>query len=119
MHSVVHFEIPSDDIGRATKFYRELFGWRIEPTQGYENYNFVTIGDGVPGGAIMDRPPVYQGPLVYFGTENIADTIAKAERLGASVVQGRSPVPGMGWYAMLRDTEGNLIALWQRDERAK
>jgi uncharacterized protein len=30
MPTIVHFEIPSDDIERAKKFYNELFGWKIE-----------------------------------------------------------------------------------------
>ena len=29
-HTIVHFEIPADDPARATKFYRELFGWEIQ-----------------------------------------------------------------------------------------
>ena len=29
MPTIVHFEIPSDDIKRI-KFYNELFGWKIE-----------------------------------------------------------------------------------------
>lgn len=30
MTTIVHFEIPADDIDRARKFYSELFGWKIE-----------------------------------------------------------------------------------------
>ena len=29
-HTIVHFEIPADHPERATKFYRELFGWEIQ-----------------------------------------------------------------------------------------
>jgi len=28
--TIVHFEIPADDVGRARSFYSTLFGWRIE-----------------------------------------------------------------------------------------
>jgi hypothetical protein len=31
---------------------------------------------------------------------------------------GKTPVPGMGWFAQLSDTEGNLIAVWQTDMAA-
>ena len=31
---------------------------------------------------------------------------------------GRTPVPGMGWFAQLADTEGNVIAVWQTDMSA-
>lgn len=28
--TVVHFEIPAEDVDRARKFYSTLFGWKIE-----------------------------------------------------------------------------------------
>jgi predicted enzyme related to lactoylglutathione lyase len=31
----------------------------------------------------------------------------------------RSPVPGMGWFAMLVDPQGNEFAMWQTDPQAK
>jgi len=37
MPTIVHFEIPSDDIERSKKFYSELFGWTIEKFQGTVN----------------------------------------------------------------------------------
>ncbi len=33
--------------------------------------------------------------------------------------KGKSPVPGMGWFAMLIDPQGNPFALWQTDSSAK
>ena len=36
MPSIVHFEIPADDIERAKKFYSNLFGWKIEGMPGME-----------------------------------------------------------------------------------
>ena len=30
MPTIVHFEIPADDIERSRKFYTDLFGWKIE-----------------------------------------------------------------------------------------
>ena len=35
MPTIVHFEIPSDDIERSKKFYNELFGWKIEKWSGF------------------------------------------------------------------------------------
>jgi uncharacterized protein len=37
MPTIVHFEIPSDDIERAKKFYNELFGWKIEKWAGADD----------------------------------------------------------------------------------
>jgi uncharacterized protein len=30
MPTIVHFEIPADDVDRAKKFYSDLFGWKME-----------------------------------------------------------------------------------------
>jgi predicted enzyme related to lactoylglutathione lyase len=29
-HTVMHFEIPADNMEKLRKFYTELFGWKIE-----------------------------------------------------------------------------------------
>ena len=43
---------------------------------------------------------------------------AKAEALGGQVVMPRTPVPGMGWFLYFKDTEGNILGLWQSDPAA-
>jgi predicted enzyme related to lactoylglutathione lyase len=30
MPTIVHFEVPADDVERSKKFYSDLFGWKIE-----------------------------------------------------------------------------------------
>ena len=32
--------------------------------------------------------------------------------------EDKMPVPGYGWFAGCRDTEGNAFSLWQSDESA-
>jgi len=41
MPTIVHFEIPSDDIERSKKFYNELFGWMIETFSKSDRYRTV------------------------------------------------------------------------------
>jgi predicted enzyme related to lactoylglutathione lyase len=50
--------------------------------------------------------------------DSVDDFLAKAERLGAKVLMGKHPVPGMGWFAQLSDPEGNLFAIWETDPNA-
>ncbi|BCW46514.1 hypothetical protein StoSoilB5_36980 [Arthrobacter sp. StoSoilB5] len=33
MAGIVHFEIPTDDNGRANTFYQSAFGWNLSPMQ--------------------------------------------------------------------------------------
>ncbi len=126
-HTVVHFEIPADQPERAAEFYRELFGWKIEHMGGPMDYWLVntvpTDAEGRPiepgvNGGLMRRMMPEQTPVNYISVENVDQFARKAESLGAKVVVPKTPVPGMGWFAQLTDTEGNIFAIWQHDPAA-
>jgi predicted enzyme related to lactoylglutathione lyase len=126
-HTVVHFEIPADEPERAVKFYRELFGWKVEKMGGPMDYWLVqTVPSDAKGrptepgvnGGLMRRMMPGQLPVNYISVENVDEFARKAERLGAKVVLPKTPVPGMGWFAQFTDTEGNIFAIWQHDPAA-
>jgi predicted enzyme related to lactoylglutathione lyase len=130
-HTVVHFEIPADQPERAVKFYRELFGWDIKHYEGsaaggMDYWMVQTVPTGAEGkptrpgvnGGLMRRMFPGQAPVNYIGVADVDEFVGKAERLGAKVLMGKHPVPGMGWFAQLEDTEGNVFAIWQTDANA-
>jgi predicted enzyme related to lactoylglutathione lyase len=130
-HTIVHFEIPADDPERAAKFYRELFGWDIKQFEGsaaggMEYWMVSTVptdAGGMPirrgvNGGMMKRMYPGQPPVNYIEVEDVDEFIRKAERLGAKVLMGKQPVPGMGWFAQFNDPEGNVFAIWQTDSTA-
>jgi predicted enzyme related to lactoylglutathione lyase len=109
--NIVHFELNAKDPSRAKRFYSGLFGWKYKDSEipGLEYY----LIDGVePGGAINPTPE--PGPVVYFDTENIDASIAKARELGGKA-DDKQPIPGQGWFAGCVDTEGNKFSLFQND----
>jgi len=69
---------------------------------------------GVNGG-LMRRMMPEQTPVNYIGVDSVDEFARKAERLGAKVIVPKMPVPGMGWFAQLTDTEGNVFAIWETD----
>jgi predicted enzyme related to lactoylglutathione lyase len=111
---LVHFEIPAKDTSRATKFYKDLFGWKIETFEGPIEYHMV---EGDPGGGIYPAQEEGDLPKMYFDTDDIDAAIARVRELGGEA-DDKAPVPNMGWYALCKDTEGNQISLWQSDESA-
>ncbi|MEA2725446.1 MAG: uncharacterized protein QOH59_3217 [Gemmatimonadales bacterium] len=126
-HTVVHFEIPADQPERAAEFYRELFGWKIDHMGGPMDYWLVntvpTDAQGRPtepdvNGGLMRRMMPEQTPVNYISVESVEEFSRKAQSLGAKVVVPKRPVPGMGWFAQLTDTEGNIFAIWQHDTAA-
>ena len=40
---VVHFEVPYDDVDRATSFYKDIFGWQIQSVPEL-SYHLVSTG---------------------------------------------------------------------------
>jgi predicted enzyme related to lactoylglutathione lyase len=75
---------------------------------------------GINGG-IVKRPDGYQmnGSANYVAVESIEATVEKAKKLGARVTREKMPVPGMGWFAMFIDPQGNHFAIWKHDPNAK
>lgn len=119
-HTIVHFEIPADDIERAKKFYAELFGWQFSTPPGYDDYWTFYTGDPEQdaGGGLMKRQAPEQGIVQYIQVESVDEYATKAQKLGGTVILPKSPVPGMGWFAHLLDTEGSCFAIWESDKSA-
>jgi predicted enzyme related to lactoylglutathione lyase len=100
-------------------FYRELFGWRIGPVEGYENYWYIQTGDEEDlSGGLFKREMPEQGQVNYVQVESVAEYAAKVEELGGMVIIPKTVVPGMGWYAQFVDPEGNVFAMWETDRSA-
>jgi uncharacterized protein len=110
---LVHFELPAEDARRAKEFWKSLFGWKFREWTGPVEYHML---DGAePGGAIYPSEQPGTGPIVYFGTSDIDKAIARARELGGSADE-KQPIPGIGWFARCRDTEGNEFSMFQADE---
>jgi predicted enzyme related to lactoylglutathione lyase len=109
---VVHIELPADDTGRAKTFWGGLAGWQFQGFEGPVEYNMF---EGEPGGAIYPRQESEQGPIVYFGTEDIDAALQRVRELGGTG-DAKQPIPHVGWYARCKDTEGNPFSLFESDE---
>jgi uncharacterized protein len=115
---VVHFEIPADDTGRAREFWGSLFGIEWQQAPGPVEYHMFANEDQQSGGGLMPRGEGQNHLVVYFGTEDLDGMLGKVAELGGTVEREKVPVPGMGWFAHVRDPEGNLFAFWQTDDSA-
>ena len=118
---VTHFEIYGDDPAKLADFYACLFGWQIEKAPGVDYWrihNDPTNGNHFDGG-LAYRPS--DGPscwLPYVTVDSVDEAIARAQRMGASIVRQKSAVPRTGWYGVLVDPQGNFFAIWQTDPTA-
>jgi len=124
--SLIWFEIPADDLERAKAFYGKLFGWKIAPFPGMtgpeaQNYLHIDTGgeDASPDGGLMKRAHPQQPITNYVSVPSVEEFAVKAEKLGGSICKSKTAVPGMGYFAVCQDTEGNTFALWELNEKAK
>ena len=121
MPRVIHFEIPAGNPERATKFYQNVFGWKIEKWQGPEDYWLITTGpEGEPGinGAIMVRDDPSDAVRNTIDVPSADEFIAKVEDYGGKIVAPKMAVPGVGYMAYLSDTEGNIFGIMEDDPSA-
>jgi predicted enzyme related to lactoylglutathione lyase len=140
MPTIVHFEIPTDDIERAKKFYTDLFGWKIEkmPSSTTNNnskltsaatgepieYWMITTTDdkgnkAAVGGGMMKRQMPEHSITNYIGVDSVDEYSSKVEKLGGKVFAPKHAVPRMGYFALCSDTENNVFAIWETNESAK
>jgi uncharacterized protein len=115
-----HFEIPVDDPDRAEKFYTAVFGWTFQRYPGApQYYGMATTGEDQPGinGALFQRGDDSETTLT-MSVDSIEDTTAAIVAEGGKVIQGKTPIPSMGWFATCQDTEGNRIGLFTNDPNA-
>ena len=120
--AVVHFEIPADDPERAQDFYREAFGWGVDPMP--DSPTRCCGRCRSTGRAARSRPVRSTAAcssvrasgrrrVVVIDVEDIPATLAEVQRLGGATVREMTPVGEMGFAAYFTDTEGNLMGLWQ------
>lgn len=120
--SLCWFEVPADDLSRAKKFYGALFGWKFAklPAAVADYWHVDTGGkDASPDGGLLPRIQPDQSITVYVSVPSVDRAVTKVQKLGGTVCKPKTAVPGMGYFAICLDTEGNTFALWEMNERAK
>jgi predicted enzyme related to lactoylglutathione lyase len=121
----IHFEIHADEPERAVAFYQKLFGWEFTAWGGPMPYWIIKTGEGpgIDGGLVPRRGGLTaDAPVIaYVCTIEVAaldDLLAKAVSLGGAIALPKQPIPGIGWLAYAKDTEGNVFGLMQNDPAA-
>jgi uncharacterized protein len=114
--TIVHFEIPANDIGKLSKFYSDVFGWKFEKTQ-MSDMDYWTISTGPRGksvgGGMYKRTGATDVPRNYINVDKIDKHIEAFKKAGGREVVEKMEVPTMGWSFIGADPEGNLIALFE------
>lgn len=127
MDKVQHFEIPADDISRARKFYESSFGWNTMdfPMPGGTQYIGLHTGPvdennmwkepGFINGGMFQRGAGFPltSPSIAVSVDDIDAALEKIKTAGGSVITDKMEIAGMGLYAYIKDSEGNIVGVWQ------
>ncbi len=119
---VVHFEINADDPLRAKKFYENVFNWKVEKWEGPMEYWTIDAGEeeeeGISGGLQKREQPEDQ-IFNYIKVSSVDNFSKKIEASGGTLESPKITVPGVGFFYMFKDTEGNKLGIMQEDDSAK
>jgi len=128
MNPVVHFEMPAENMKRMTDFYSSVFGWQTQ-MMGEEMGNYVVVTTSqtdekgrpmMPGSInggfyLKENGQPASHPSVVISVDNIKEAIEEVKKAGGKVINEPAKIPGIGLYASIYDTEGNLISILQPD----
>jgi predicted enzyme related to lactoylglutathione lyase len=111
-HPVVHLELHTGDLSRASMFYAQLCGWRAQRIDtAVGSYHALGFGGGLGGGIVEcgTRRPLW---LPYVEVDQVEAATDRALALGASVLLGPREGPA-GWRSVVATPAGGEIAFWQ------
>jgi hypothetical protein len=111
-HPVVHFEIGCQDRAKTGRFFKDLFGWRIQdgPASAID-----TGGQGgIPGhiASLGHEPQHYT--MFYVEVDDVQAYLDKAAALGGKTLVPPIKIP-TGTFAWFSDLDGNTIGLLKKE----
>lgn len=111
---IAHVEIPSTNLNKTTDFFMRLFQWDFKPFgMGYLLYNShkgTTVG-------LRKVDSIKSGDTTTFhiNVKEIESVLEKTKEIGGQVFRGKTIIPAMGYYALVKDPDGNIIGLYQKN----
>jgi predicted enzyme related to lactoylglutathione lyase len=112
------FEIPVRDLDRAQRFYESVLGRTLKrETMGAEQLAIFPADEGRTQGCINIGPtpvsPSSSGTRVYLDVSPSIDAaLSRVADAGGKVVTRKTALPsGMGFWAHVADTEGNVVGV--------
>ena len=124
MDGVNLFGLPADDMERAKEFFSKTFGWNFMATGMDGNHHFATTiptdenglpteAGGINGGLIERGTYEQHVTSIYIKVKSIDETVKRVKEYGGKLVFAKIPIADFAFFAQIKDTEGNLISLWE------
>jgi predicted enzyme related to lactoylglutathione lyase len=122
MPRVIHFEVSADEPERALAFYKNVFGWEFHKWGGPQDYWLIHTGPkdqpGIDGGMFRRQGPM-TGHVNSIDVPSVDEYLIKITANGGEIALPKMAIPGVGWLAYAKDTEGSIFGIHQPDPSAK
>jgi predicted enzyme related to lactoylglutathione lyase len=111
------FEIYVQDMNRAKAFYESVFESRLTkmemPGMDMWTFPFQDKASGASGALIRMQGLASGGNsvVVYFSSNDCGVEAARAAEAGGRIHKGKTSIGEHGFFALVLDTEGNMIGL--------
>ncbi len=111
---IAHVEIPSKDLEKSKEFFHKLFGWEFKPFgNGYLLFNThkgFTVG-------LRNVKEIVTGDSTIFHVkvDDIVTMLKNTVEAGGKVFRDKTTIPAMGYFALINDSDGNTIGLYQKN----
>lgn len=109
-------ELWTDDVAASLAFYRAVGGYTVEAMEmgGPEPYNVLKSGGERRGGIMKSpKPGVPQMWLPYVQVASTDKTVERVKKLGGEIIAAPADIPGVGRYAIVKDTVGAVLGIIQ------
>jgi len=120
MYRVIHFEINATKPERAVRFYKKVFGWKVNKWRGPIPYWLVMTGKKKPGinGGIMRRMKK-ETTINTIDVPSVDRFMKKITQAKGRVIHPKMAIPGVGYFAYCKDTEGNTFGIMEDNPKAR
>jgi hypothetical protein len=108
-------ELLTPDVPKAAEFYRKIFGWTAHPVEGMEYTEFRLNDESIAGAMNPPMPGIPPVWTIYFNTDDTDATVAKATKLGGTVIAPAMDIPP-GRFAVLADPQGAMFNVMKMAE---
>jgi predicted enzyme related to lactoylglutathione lyase len=115
----VWYELMTNDMNGAIKFYKDVIGWGTQAFAGGEMpYTMWTVGETPIGGVLplsdeakkAGAPPHW---IAYVAADDVDALTKRAESLGAKTCVPPKDIPTVGRFSVISDPQGAVIALFK------
>jgi predicted enzyme related to lactoylglutathione lyase len=109
---ICHIVLPSKNLQESSRFYREVFGWKVEPQPGASSLDLLPpAGKGISAELNIEEKEVV--PSIF--ASDIRAVLERIKRFGGKVVQDKTPIGEQaehGYFALFEDPNGNKMCLY-------